>query len=65
MKLGFPYLTSIWVSRENLNAALGSVTGNESALRDKIIETLRENGGLKIVKMRASRTRYSTVPSKK
>ena len=65
MKLGFPYLTSIGVSRENLNAALGSVTGNESALRDKIIETLRENGGLKIVKMRASRTRYSTVPSKK
>ena len=65
MKLGFPYLTSIWVSRENLNAALWSVTGNESALRDKITETLRENGGLKIVKMGASRKRYSTVPSKK
>ena len=65
MKLGFPYLTSIWVSRENLNVALGSGTGNASTLRDKITETLRENGGLKIVKMRASRTRYSTVPSKK
>ena len=65
MKLGFPYLTSIGVSRENSNAALGSVTGNASALRDKITETLRENGGLKIVKMRASRTRYSTVSSKK
>ena len=65
MKLGFPYLTSIWVSRENLNAALGSGTGNASALRDKITETLRGNGGLKIVKMEASRIRYSTVPSKK
>ena len=54
MKQRFPYLTSIWVSRENLNAALGSGTGNASALRDKITETLRDNGGLKIVKMGAS-----------
>ena len=65
MKLGFPYLTSIWVSRENLNAALGSGTGNASTLRDKITETLRDNGGLKIVKMGASRKRYSIMPSKK
>ena len=65
MKLGFPYLTSIWVSRENLNAALGSGTSNASALCDKITETLRDNGGLKIVKIGASRKHYSTMPSKK
>ena len=65
MKLGFPYLTSIWLSRENLNAALGSGTGNASALRDKITQTLRDNGGLKIVKMGESRKHYSIVPSKK
>nr|POE97619.1 hypothetical protein CFP56_59474 [Quercus suber] len=53
------------VSHENLNAALRCGTGNASALRDKITETLRDNSGLKIVKMGASRKRYSTVPSKK
>ena len=41
-----------------------SGTSNASALRDKITETLRDNGGLKIVKMGASRKHYSTVPSK-
>ena len=65
MKQGFPYLTSIWVSRENLNAAHGSGTSNASTLRDKITETLRDNGGLKIVKIGASRKHYSIVPSKK
>ena len=43
MKLGFPSLTSIWVNRQNLNAALG--TSNAYALHDKITETLRDNGG--------------------
>ena len=43
---------------------LGVRTSNASALRDKITETLRDYGGLKIVKMGASRKRYSTEPSK-
>lgn len=49
--------------RQNLKAALG--TSNASALWDKITKILRDNGGLEIVKRRASRNRYSMVPSTK